>query len=113
MGAVANTDDVSDWEGAARLVAQASTSSVGLDVLINNAGILPPDVGEPLRGRVDVVMRVHAKGTSRRCATPLPTGAPVPSGEKSASVVNTSSPSGLFANVGQSNYARRRQPLPA
>ena len=39
--AVANLDDVSSWDGAARLVAQSHRRpSAGLDVLVNNAGIL-------------------------------------------------------------------------
>src|SRR5689334_19309119 len=38
--AVANTDDVSDWTGAERMVRQAVEEFGGLDVLINNAGIL-------------------------------------------------------------------------
>src|SRR5215216_859284 len=38
--AVANTDDVSDWDGAARLIARAIDEFGRLDVLINNAGIL-------------------------------------------------------------------------
>ena len=38
--AVANTDDVCDWGGAARLIACAIDEFGRLDVLINNAGIL-------------------------------------------------------------------------
>src|SRR4051795_953845 len=38
--AVANTDDISDWAGAEKLVQQAVDSFGRLDVLINNAGIL-------------------------------------------------------------------------
>src|SRR5581483_11743935 len=38
--AVANTDDVSDWAGAERMIGQAVEEFGGLDVLINNAGIL-------------------------------------------------------------------------
>jgi meso-butanediol dehydrogenase / (S,S)-butanediol dehydrogenase / diacetyl reductase len=38
--AVANTDDVSDWDGAARLIAQATDEFGRLDVLINNAGTI-------------------------------------------------------------------------
>src|SRR3978361_625508 len=38
--AVANTDDISSWEGGERLVAQALSEFGQLDVLVNNAGIL-------------------------------------------------------------------------
>src|SRR4051794_40722424 len=38
--AVANTDDISTWAGGAGLVQQAIDTFGGLDVLINNAGIL-------------------------------------------------------------------------
>src|SRR3546814_5020489 len=38
--AVANTDDISDWDGAERLVRTAIDTFGGLDILINNAGIL-------------------------------------------------------------------------
>jgi NAD(P)-dependent dehydrogenase (short-subunit alcohol dehydrogenase family) len=37
--AVANGDDVSDWEGAQRLINTAIETFGGLDVLVNNAGI--------------------------------------------------------------------------
>src|SRR5262245_22370803 len=38
--AVANTDDISSWDGAQALVAQAVEVFGGLDVVVNNAGIL-------------------------------------------------------------------------
>src|SRR5438094_8980301 len=38
--AIANTDDISDWEGAQRLINSAIETFGGLDVLVNNAGIL-------------------------------------------------------------------------
>ncbi len=38
--AVANGDDVSDFEGARRMIQQAIDTFGGLDVLVNNAGIL-------------------------------------------------------------------------
>src|SRR3954468_19796094 len=38
--AVANTDDVADWDGAGRLVQAALDAFGRLDVLVNNAGFL-------------------------------------------------------------------------
>src|SRR5260370_18956256 len=38
--AVANTDDISSWAGAERLISQAVDAFGGLDVVGNNAGIL-------------------------------------------------------------------------
>src|SRR5580692_7984313 len=37
--AVANTDDISSWAGAERLIGQAVEAFGGLDVVVNNAGI--------------------------------------------------------------------------
>lgn len=105
--AVANGDDVSDWDGAGRLVQQAVDVFGRLDVLINNAGILRDRMLVNLsEDEWDVVMRVNAKGH----AAPLRHAAAYwrqrsKAGDQvSASVINTTSPSALFANVGQSNY---------
>src|SRR5215467_14256962 len=38
--AVANGDDVADWEGAQRIVNAAVSSFGGLDVVVNNAGFV-------------------------------------------------------------------------
>ena len=38
--AIANADNVADWEGAQRLINTAVETFGGLDVLVNNAGIL-------------------------------------------------------------------------
>src|SRR5687767_7973228 len=62
--AVANTDDVSSWQGAEHMVRQAIDTFGGLDVVLNNAGILRDkmlfSMGED---DWDAVIRVHMKGT--------------------------------------------------
>src|SRR5262249_18168244 len=62
--ASANGDDVADWNGAKRLIEQAIDSFGGLDVLINNAGILRDRMLVNMdEAEWDAVIRVHLKGT--------------------------------------------------
>jgi NAD(P)-dependent dehydrogenase (short-subunit alcohol dehydrogenase family) len=105
--AVTNADDVSDGDGAQRLIQTALDAFGRLDVLVNNAGIL--------RDRTllnmsfedwDSVIRVHLRGTF---ATTQAAGRHWREESKrgrtvSARVINTSSGSGLFGNFGQANY---------
>jgi NAD(P)-dependent dehydrogenase (short-subunit alcohol dehydrogenase family) len=105
--AVANTDDVAEWAGAERLVQTALAEFGELHVLVNNAGILRDRMlANMSESEFDDVVRVHLKGhfgTLRHAAAywrdQAKAGTPV-----QASVINTSSTSGLFGNAGQSNY---------
>jgi NAD(P)-dependent dehydrogenase (short-subunit alcohol dehydrogenase family) len=105
--AVANTDDVADWEGAHRLVQTAIDTFGTLDVLVNNAGILRDRMLFNMdEAEWDSVIRVHLKGTfaPSRWAAAYWRERHKAGGQVDARLINTSSTSGLFANPGQGNY---------
>lgn len=114
--ALANADDVGDWDGARRLV-EATVESFGrLDVVVNNAGILRDRMlANMSEDEWDAVMRVHLKGTfavSRWAAAHWRDRSKA--GEAVAGrLVNTSSPSGLYGNVGQVNYGAAKAGIAA
>jgi NAD(P)-dependent dehydrogenase (short-subunit alcohol dehydrogenase family) len=105
--ALANTDDVSDWDGAQRMI-QAAVEAFGrLDILVNNAGILRDRMLTNMsEAEWDAVIKVHLKGSfapSRHAAAYWRERAKA--GEANdARIINTTSPSGLYGNVGQTNY---------
>jgi NAD(P)-dependent dehydrogenase (short-subunit alcohol dehydrogenase family) len=112
--AVANTDDVADWDGARRLVEQAVEVFGRLDVLVNNAGILRDRMlFNMTEDEWDAVIRVHLKGTFAplRHAAAYWRERDKAGDTHDARVVNTSSTSGLFANPGQSNYGAAKSGL--
>ncbi len=105
--AVANGDDVADWEGAQRLVNAAIEEFGDLDVLVNNAGILRDRVLVNMsEAEWDDVIRVHLKGhfAPSRWAAAYWREEAKAGRAKPRNLVHTSSTSGLFANPGQSNY---------
>lgn len=105
--AVVNGDDVADEAGAARLVATAVDTFGGLDVVVNNAGILRDRMLVNMTfDEWDAVMRVHLRGTFAMThhAANYWRERSKAGDEVDARVVNTSSPSGIYGNVGQTNY---------
>lgn len=105
--AVANTDSVDDWEGAHRLVDQAIETFGDLHVLVNNAGIIRDRVVVNMTPEEwDSVISVHLRGhfcPTRHAAAYWRQQAKAGK-DVNASIVHTSSTSGLFANPGQANY---------
>jgi NAD(P)-dependent dehydrogenase (short-subunit alcohol dehydrogenase family) len=105
--AIANGDDVADWDGAQRIVTSAIEAFGDLDILVNNAGILRDRVLINMtEAEWDAVIRVHLRGhfAPSRWAAAYWREEAKSGRAKPRNIVHTSSTSGLFANPGQSNY---------
>jgi len=115
--AVANTDNIAQWDGAKNLVSQAIDTYGQLDIVVNNAGILRDGFIPTLSEQEwDLVMEVHAKGhfaVLRHAAEYWK--AKSKAGEQvAASVINTASPSGTtMPNAGQANYGAAKAAIAA
>ena len=114
--AVANAADISTWDGAKALVDQAVQVFGGLDVVVNNAGILRDRMLVNMSEEEwDSVIGVHLKGTfavSRHAAAYWRERAKT--GETNdARIINTTSVSGLYCNIGQANYGAAKAGIAA
>jgi NAD(P)-dependent dehydrogenase (short-subunit alcohol dehydrogenase family) len=105
--AVANTDDISDFAGAEKLIGTAVEAFGKVDVLINNAGILRDRMLVNMtEAEWDAVIKVHLKGTfapAHFAANHFRERSKAGE-EVDGRIINTTSPSGIYGNVGQTNY---------
>jgi NAD(P)-dependent dehydrogenase (short-subunit alcohol dehydrogenase family) len=115
--AVANYDDVADWDGAAQLVQQAYDALGALDVLVNNAGVLRDRMSFNMsEAEFDLVLRVHCKGhfaTVHHACARWRSRAKDAGGRVYGRIVNTASEAGLYGTAGNSNYAMAKAAIAA
>ncbi len=105
--AIANGDDVSDFDGASRMIRSAIDTFGRIDTLVNNAGILRDRMLVNMTpDEWDAVVRVHLRGTfaPTRAALDFWRERSKAGEDNDARIVNTTSPSGIYGNVGQTNY---------
>jgi NAD(P)-dependent dehydrogenase (short-subunit alcohol dehydrogenase family) len=114
--AVTNGADVADLEQAGQLVKAAIDRFGGLDVVVNNAGVVRDRMFVSCsEDEWDAVIRVHMKGhfavSNQACAywrNRAKAGEPV-----DARIINTSSGAGLQGSVGQSAYSAAKAGIAA
>ena len=100
--AAPNTDSVSTWAGANRIVQTALDAFGRVDCIVNNAGILRDRLFHKMTVEDwEAVIQVHLMGSfyvSRAAATHFRE-------QERGAYVHMTSTSGLIGNVGQANYA--------
>jgi NAD(P)-dependent dehydrogenase (short-subunit alcohol dehydrogenase family) len=114
--AVANYDNVGDFQGAENMVKQAVAEFGRLDILVNNAGIIRDRMLVNLSEEEwDAVINVHLKGHfgPTRHAAAYWREQSKAGNQINGRVINTSSPSGVFGNVGQTNYGAAKAGIAA
>ena len=114
--AVVNGDDVSDWDGAGRMVAQAIDTFGALDTVVCNAGIVRDRMLVNMSVEEwDAVIRVHLRGVFCPVRHAIgywreqqKAGSP-----REARIVTTSSGAGLRGSIAQSNYVAAKAGIAA
>jgi NAD(P)-dependent dehydrogenase (short-subunit alcohol dehydrogenase family) len=114
--AVTSGANVADWNEAAGLIDTAVEAFGGLDVLVNNAGIVRDRmIANTSEAEFDAVIAVHLKGhfATMRHAAAYWRGLSKAGNPVDARIINTSSGAGLQGSVGQGNYSAAKAGIAA
>jgi NAD(P)-dependent dehydrogenase (short-subunit alcohol dehydrogenase family) len=115
--AIGMPGDIGDWDFATSLVSRAVAEYGGLNVLVNNAGVLRDRmIFSVTADEWDTVLRVHLRGHAATCqaATAYWREQSKATGQSQwARVVNTSSEAFLFGSPGQPNYSAAKAGITA
>ena len=106
--AITNGDDISDWDGAGRLVQSAIDTFGGLDTVVTNAGIVRDRMFVNMSvDEWDAVIRVHLRGTfcPVKHAVEYWRAESKAGRQRDGRVVTTSSGAGLHGSIAQTNYS--------
>jgi NAD(P)-dependent dehydrogenase (short-subunit alcohol dehydrogenase family) len=114
--AIANGDDISSFDGAQRLIKTALGTFGDLHGVVNNAGILRDRMMANMsEAEWDAVIKVHLKGTfapshfaAEYWRDQSKAGQPV-----DGRIINTTSVSGIYGNIGQANYGAAKAGIAA
>ena len=114
--AIVNGANVADFKAAGEMVKEAIETWGRVDILINNAGILRDRMLFSMsEDDWDAVINVHLKGTfaPTHHVSVFWRESVKAGGEAFGRVINTSSPSGIYGNVGQTNYGAAKAGIAA
>ena len=114
--AIANADNVADWDGGKAMIDAAVEAFGDLHVLVNNAGILRDRVLVNMSEEEwDAVIHVHLKGhfVPARHAAAYWREQSKAGKDVKAAMIHTSSTSGLLGNPGQTNYGAAKAGIAA
>lgn len=114
--AIASTHDIADWDASGALLRATLAAFGGLDVVVNNAGILRDRMFVSAEvDEWDAVMRVHLRGhfCLSRHATAFWRAEAKAGRMPDARIINTTSGAGLQGSVGQSAYSAAKAGITA
>ncbi len=114
---VISAGDVGDWAAGEAMLAAALDNFGGLDIVVNNAGVLRDRMIFTMSGQEwDLVLRTHLRGhfiTSRLATAYWRDRSKKEGGPVYARIVNTSSEAFLLGSAGQPNYAAAKAGIAA